>query len=329
MARYKYRVIIEPKNKKDLDVMFDSLDNILNDPSEYEGKFEYDYLNDKSFYVDFALSMDANVFATSFDPKLVNIISSINESKISTDAINAEVLKPDFYGAVLIYCDNGSKINKLVMYPAGINKFRVCDYDKYNPRMPNARDTKIQAKTLIDALEIVQNILNLQNGEVIKVVPLNRNESIAEIEIKEEIRIPGTDIILEKGDKIYKVFENLTDYKYLEVIYNIPEYKNYIKEFEKFGYNKLDIQKFKKVKEAYLYSVDSSKINNFHPDIIYDLHFKRVMIEMNKYNFMDVDEHLTFIDQMNDANKAAKLLINLLNDDKFWSKIPDKSDFYK
>lgn len=77
---YKYRVIVEPKNKKDLDIMFDSLDDILNDPSEYEGKFEYGYLDNKSFYVDFALNMDANVFADRYDPKFVNVKTVINEA---------------------------------------------------------------------------------------------------------------------------------------------------------------------------------------------------------------------------------------------------------
>lgn len=76
---YKYRVIVEPKNKKDLDRMFDVLDDILNDPEEYEGKYEYGYFDDKSFYVDFALNMDANTFASSFDSRLVNISYSINE----------------------------------------------------------------------------------------------------------------------------------------------------------------------------------------------------------------------------------------------------------
>lgn len=79
---YKYRVIVEPKNKKDLDRMFDVLDDILNDPEEYEGKYEYGYFDDKSFYVDFALNMDANTFASSFDSRLVNISYSINEENI-------------------------------------------------------------------------------------------------------------------------------------------------------------------------------------------------------------------------------------------------------
>lgn len=79
---YKYRVIVEPKNKKDLDRMFDVLDDILNDPEEYEGKYEYGYFDDKSFYVDFSLNMDANTFASSFDSRLVNISYSINEENI-------------------------------------------------------------------------------------------------------------------------------------------------------------------------------------------------------------------------------------------------------
>lgn len=79
---YKYRVIVEPKNKKDLDRMFDVLDNILNDPEEYEGKYEYGYLDNKSFYVDFALNMDANVFADRYDPKFVNVKTVINEANI-------------------------------------------------------------------------------------------------------------------------------------------------------------------------------------------------------------------------------------------------------
>ena len=132
--------------------------------------------------------------------------STRNESKkisehVPLDVVSPEILKPGFTGAVVIECDIGSKFYKVVMYPVSNNEFRICDYDRFNPRMRNARDIKIEAETIMDGLEIVQKYW----GEIIRVKPLGPlgwKENMESIKIEKECKIPGTDVILEKGDKI-------------------------------------------------------------------------------------------------------------------------------
>ena len=158
-----------------------------------------------------------------------------------------------------------------------------------------------------------------------------KNAMTESIEVKEECKIPGTDVVLEKGDmiRIYglaKRHESLDDGwdKYLNAVHASNSYKAYSKEFQKYGYKLFTMKQDNRV-EANVTALDDSK-NDFHPQIYYSGFDKKVLVQTTSYGALDVNRHQLFIKHVIEGNEAAKLFAKLMNDRTFWNSIPDTSE---
>lgn len=94
------------------------------------------------------------------------------EERAEAGLIPSEILKPGFDGQVLLWCvDRKDNFVKYIIY-RDLNKFKVCNYDKFNPRFLNARDVTLDTNDIEVAIEMVKNSFNV--NEIIRIDPVHK-----------------------------------------------------------------------------------------------------------------------------------------------------------
>ena len=162
----------------------------------------------------------------------------------------------------------------------------------------------------------------------------NKNkDDIMNIIIEKDILIPGTDVILEKGDAI-KIVPKVTEGDkldaYIQYVHGLKEYQAYFKEFQKLGYVRFFVDKTEGMRNAQIYEDLVNRRNNFHPEIICrSRDNNKITIQTSSYGALDPSTYEVFIKHVTEGQLAAKLLQKVLDDNRFWDVIPDVAEFVK